>query len=105
VVEVAGFVPQHKVFDIPGTCSDVFSEASVFPGKHYQPADDQAGNQHDDQRWKDSANPTLIEIGQQAAKRSELVFLGRLDQYSGDQVTADDKEDVNADEATGQVGR
>ncbi len=58
--------------------------------QHQQIGERQAGQHHEEQRGQDPPGPTLVKAG-----KREVVPLKLADQDAGDEIPADDEEDVD----------
>jgi hypothetical protein len=96
-IEVAGLAPEREVGDEARARRDVLAQAAEFVGQEHEPAERQAGEQHDDERRKEPAHAPPVEVGE-----AEAPALQVLEDDARDEKARDDEEDIHAGEAAGR---
>lgn len=96
-VEIAGFPPENEVGNERRATEHVFAQCLVFIGQEGKPAEGHDRQQHQNERWEDTADTAVVE-----SRYAELPLLQILHDNGGNEIAGYDKEDIHTNETATQ---
>src|SRR6202171_4313079 len=99
-IKVAGFLPEYDIGQERGAGGDMLTQALVFVGEQRKPPANGYAQQHQQQRGKNALYAARIEI-----RKTERAASDSAENNARYQVAGNDKENVDANEATRQPSR